>query len=102
MREKRGEAKGGAGPAGPRAKWTSGGPPSPVSLTDLGSAFPWPLLRLLLNVTGTAERLGQEAPSIPRGTLQARAQRSMPTAGKARFLGRSREHSASQSPVYSN
>lgn len=73
-----------------------------MSLTDLGSAFPWPLLRLLLNVTGTTERLGEESTSIPRGTLHARAQRSMPTARKACFLGLSCACSSSQSPVYSN
>lgn len=57
-----------------------------MSLTDLGSAFPWPLPRLLLNVTGTAELLGEEAPIVPRGSLHARAQQNILTALKACFL----------------
>lgn len=73
-----------------------------MPLADLRSAFSWPLLRLLQNVTGTAKRLGEEAPSTPRGTLHARAQRSMPTARKVCFLGLSCARSAFQSPVYSN
>lgn len=60
-----------------------------MSLTDLVSAFSCPLLRLLLKATGTAEHLEEEAPSFPRGTLHARAQRSMPTltAYSVCFLG---------------
>lgn len=60
-----------------------------MSLTDLVSVFTCPLLRLLLKATGTAEHLGEEAPSFPRGTLHARAQRSMPTlaAYSVCFLG---------------
>lgn len=101
MKEKRGEAKKGRGQLG-RVRSGPWRATLPVSLTDLGSAFPWPLLRLLLNVRGTAKCLGREAPSIPRGTLHAPAQRSMPTARKACFLGLSCSCSASQSPVYSN